>query len=107
MKPSMVRSARQEEIKYFKAMNVYKKVPIKECWSDTGRAPIGVRWVDINKGDSTQPNYRSRLVAKEFKTEDKPEWYAATPPSECLKVIRGKMAANRNRKIAYADVSRA
>ena len=27
---------------------------------------VGVRWVDINKGDNQNPLYRSRLVAKEF-----------------------------------------
>ena len=43
---------------------------------------VGARWVDINKGDNHHPNYRSRLVAMEFKTDEKPEWYAATPPSE-------------------------
>ena len=34
----------------------------------------------INKGDVLCPNYRSRLVAREFHTNDRPEWYAATPP---------------------------
>ena len=59
-----VREARREEIVYFKDMKVYKKVPISQCRQETGREPIGVRWVDINKGDSTNPNYRSRLVAQ-------------------------------------------
>ena len=63
--------------------------------------------VDINKGDTTDPNYRSRLVAKEFKTDERPEWYAATPPGECLKVLLSKMAAGKKRKLVYADVSRA
>ena len=27
---------------------------------------IGTRWVDIDKGDEAKPDYRSRLVAKEF-----------------------------------------
>ena len=27
---------------------------------------VAVRWIDINKGDSKTPLYRSRLVAKEF-----------------------------------------
>ena len=62
--PAEVRKARKEEIRYFKEMNVYKKVPLAECWAKTGRAPIGVRWVDVNKGDSKNKNYRSRLVAK-------------------------------------------
>ena len=102
-----VRTARKEEMVYFKKMGVYKKVPLKVCWEETGKAPIGVRWVDINKGDSLNPNYRSRLVAREFKTEERPEWYAATPPSECLKLMISKLASDKNKKMMYADVSRA
>ena len=86
--PALMRAARLEEMAYFKEMKVYEKVSVEECMRATGRKPIGVRWVDINKGDSAQPNYRSRLVAKEFKgKEDRPEWFAATPPSECLKLM--------------------
>ena len=77
-------AARREEIKYFREMGLYDKVDLAEAWEVTGRAPIAVRWVDINKGDSQSPLYRSRLVAKEFNTVVKPEVYAATPPSECL-----------------------
>ena len=33
----------------------------------TGKKPIGSRWVDINKGDEVNSDYRSRLVAKEIK----------------------------------------
>ena len=107
LRPELVREARKEEMRYFRDMKVYEKVDIAECWAATGKAPIGVRWVDINKGDVAQPNYRSRLVAKEFKTEERPEWYAATPPGECLKIILSKMASNRKLKMLYADVSRA
>ena len=63
LEPRLMREARQAEIAYFKSMNVYTKVPIAECWRETGRAPISTRWVDINKGDAICPNYRSRLVA--------------------------------------------
>ena len=63
-------------------MEVYEKVPKWLCLQETGEEPISVRWVDVNKGDSENPNYQSRLVAREFKTDDRPEWYAATPPSE-------------------------
>ena len=62
--PELVAEARKEEIKYFKSRRVYEKVPIEECRHQTGKPPIGVRWVDINKGDETFKNYRSRLVAK-------------------------------------------
>ena len=91
--PAMMRKARKEEIQYFKDMNVYEKVDINECWCETGKAPIAVRWVDINKGDTQNPLYRSRLVAKEFNTGVKPELYAATPPSECLRMMISKMAS--------------
>ena len=65
---------------YFREMGVYEKVPIAEAWAKTGRPPITCRWVDINKGDDVVPNYRSRLVAREFRTTDGFEMYAATPP---------------------------
>ena len=59
--------ARREEIAYFRDMGIYEKVDINEAWSETGKAPIAVRWVDIGKGDTANPKYRSRLVAKELK----------------------------------------
>ena len=107
LKPNLMIAARKEEIQYFKNMNVYEKVMLEECWEQTGKGPIDVRWVDINKGDEAQPNYRSRLVAKEFKDDLRPELYAATPPSECLRMMISKMACQRGVRMMYADVSRA
>ena len=89
---SRVRAARVEEIAYFKSMNVYEKVPVSEAWERTGKGPIQTRWIDINKGDEGNPLYRSRLVAKEFNTEKRPDLFAATPPAECLKMLLSKMA---------------
>ena len=88
-------------------MKVYDKVPNEECWEQTGRAPIATRWIDVNKGGTARPNYRSRLVAKEFKTEVNPELYAATPPSESLRLMISKFASNRSMDLMYANVSRA
>ena len=51
-------------MKEFVKHNVYNKVSLKKCWERTGKAPIGVRWVGVNKGDKIHPEYRSRLVAK-------------------------------------------
>ncbi len=39
------------------------------CWRITGRALVGVTWVDTNKGDEEKPEYRCRLVAKEIKND--------------------------------------
>ena len=107
LNPKLVRNARQEEMKYFKEMGVYVKVPKQECWAQTAKNPIAVRWIDINKGDKENPNYRSRLVAKEFKTDINPELYAATPPSECLRMLISRMASQEGSEMMYADVSRA
>ena len=43
---------------------MHEKVDMGKCMRATGKRPIAVRRVDINKGDAAQPNYRSRLVAK-------------------------------------------
>eukprot|EP00973_Karenia_brevis_P049190 6823036-Karenia_brevis.AAC.1 len=72
-------------MRYFKKMGVYKKVPKSKCHQLTGREPIGVRWVDVNKQDNDNPLYRSRLVAKQFKTGKDPELFAATPHLEAMK----------------------
>ena len=48
-KGHLVGKARQEEMEYFFGMNVYTKVPESEAWDRTGKRPIGVRWVDVNR----------------------------------------------------------
>ncbi len=62
--PQLVRAAREEEMEEFRKCGVYEKVPIEEAIKNTGKQPIGVRWVDVNKGDDIHPEVRSRLVAK-------------------------------------------
>ena len=65
-----VREARQAELEHIDAHGVWEVVPIDEAWQVTGKKPIGVRWVDIDKGARTGlGNYRSRLVAKEFRLQ--------------------------------------
>ena len=71
----------------FAKHGVYEKVPTEECWRKTGAAPIGTRWVDVNKGDDGKPEYRSRLVAKEIKTNKREDLFAATPPLEAQKTL--------------------
>ena len=52
--------ARQKEIEEVKKHGVYENVPLSECCDQTGKGPIGTRWVDVNKGDTVHPEYRSR-----------------------------------------------
>ena len=73
-----VKEARQEEIGYIRKHEVYQKV--KRSSVPVGEKIIKVRWIDINKGDEVQPDIRSRLVAKDYKSEDRPELFAGTLP---------------------------
>ena len=79
-------------MKYFEDMNVYSKVPEAEAWGSTGRRPIGVRWVDTNKGDDAEPNYRSRLVAKDIRRKGEDAIFAPSPPLESLRSVLSLVA---------------
>ena len=75
----------------------------------TGKPPIKVRWVDVNKGSKEMPEIRSRLVAKEIKRSEKPELFAGTPPLESLKLLLSVAASSGSAGtcIMHNDVSRA
>ena len=63
----LVKAARAKELEYFKAKRVWDKRPVGESRRVTGKPPISVRWVDVNKGDNENPNIRSRLVARQIR----------------------------------------
>ena len=48
--PVKVKEARKTEMKTYSEMKVYTKVPIQQCYDETGKEPIGTRWVDVNRG---------------------------------------------------------
>ena len=75
---SEVIKARLEEMQH----KVYVEVQIQQCYDSTGEAPIKVHWIDINKEDEENREYRSRLVANEIKTDKRLDLFAATPPLE-------------------------
>ena len=68
------------------------------------------RWIDVNKGDSTNSKYRSRYVAKELNTGDEDGLFASTPPLPNLRLIISD-AATRDQEedevIVVNDVARA
>ena len=90
--PEMVRKARELEMQYMDELKVLENSNRDECMTETGRAPIPTDWVDIIKGDSLRPNYRSRLVCQEThgrSTIDVEDWaatFAATPPYEAFRL---------------------
>ena len=82
LKNPLVKQARATELEFFRSKKVWVKVPKAQARSQSGRPPISVRWVDVNKGDEINPNYRSRLVAHQLKARDTSgqSYLAPAPP---------------------------
>ena len=83
----LVQAARRKELEYFESKSVWKRVPISEAHRIAGRAPITVRWVDVNKGDDEVPDIRSRLVARQIRGANEDPMFAPTPPLEALRTV--------------------
>jgi hypothetical protein len=83
----MVRRAIEEEMGEVRKHQVRMKVPIAKCWTETGKASIGTQWIDVNKGDIENPEYRSEQVAKEIHTHNREDLFAATPPLKARKML--------------------
>ena len=59
-----------------------------------GKPPISVKWVDVNKSDDEEPNYRSRLVAREIRVPGEASIFAPTPPLEALRTVLSMAATD-------------
>ena len=81
-----MRKARAVEMVYSERLGVYERVPMSHQIA-TGGKTIGIRWVDINKGDTAEPDYRSRLDRREFAVGRDDALYAATAPLKALGLI--------------------
>ena len=75
-----------------KRRKVYFYAQRGEAMRVTGKEPIGVGWVDTDKGNLI----RSRLVAKEFRRAWQQSIFAGTPPLEVLRLICGEAAKGMN-----------
>ena len=84
--PDLVKKAREVEMGYFAKLGVYEYATHADQQMTLGKI-IGVRWVDVNKGIHDDPEYRSRLVGREFNVGKDDALYAATPPLEALRII--------------------
>ena len=104
----LVRQARAEEVKFMLDWGVWERAPISDCWKETGRAPIGSKWVDVNKGDATRPQIRSRFVVKEIATYKTDDFFTATPPLEALRLLLSLAASSsQDIKVEVLDARKA
>ena len=104
-----VKKARRVELEHANRKKVWEKTTREEA-RRRGWRIIKTRWIDINKGDDRNPNYRSRLVGKEFNDGEVVALFAATPPLEALRVLVSEAATveKGGRKVMVInDVSRA
>ena len=90
----LVRKARRAELEYFESKNVWYKRPRAEAYQKMGKPPISVKWVDVNKGDTENPNYRSRLVAREIRKPWEDTIFAPTLPLESLRTVLSMAATD-------------
>ena len=106
---SAVRKARKLELKYLRDLGVYEKVDEKEAIEKYGITPIDTKWIDTDKAfEGEKLQIRSRICAREFKSDDRPYLYAGTPPLEALKAIISIAANHKGTfSIMHIDVSRA
>ena len=84
--PEMAKAARRLEIAYAEKKPVCEKIP-RRLAKERGWEIVRSRWIDINKGDDKKPNYRSRMVGKEFNDSELEGLVAATPPLEALRLL--------------------
>ena len=104
-----VHKARELELKYLRDLGVCEKVDEREAVEKYGVTPIDTKWIDTDKAFEVEPmQIRSRMCAREFKSDDRPDLYAGTPPLEALKALLS-IAANHKEtfSIMHIDVSRA
>ena len=95
-----VLKARREELDWVHKAQVYTKVPLGECYNETGKEPITLKWVDRNKGDQIKENYRSRLVVREIKKQHGAlpvhESTSSMPPLEAAKLLCSLAVSRKN-----------
>ena len=70
-------------------MEVYEYSTEAEALARTGRNPVGLKWIDTNKGSAEAPRYRSRLVCTAVRHKGVEAIFSATPPLETLRILLG------------------
>ena len=88
----LAQDAMFDEIKYF-AENVIEIVDTSQISAFKDPKLLGGRWVSANKGDKDNPKVRCRFVATEVNHGDtNADFYAATPPLECERLLFSQFA---------------
>ena len=90
-----MQAARAEEVSFMENWECWQRVAWGEAVREGGRRPIQTRWADVNKGDTSSPDVRARLVAKYFAVYKDDSFYAATLPLEALILLISDLASRK------------
>lgn len=99
------------DIQYVRDMRVYAYVD--RSHQRGARGPLnGTKRVIVNKGDTSNPDVRARLVGREFRSGSEDSLYASTPPLEALRYLISDVATRESdiqepTGIMISDVRRA
>ena len=101
--PEELKRAMDLELKRMEELSVFERVP----WENAEGKLVKSRWVKAVKLDAQGHRFvRARLVAKEIKTSERMDTYAATPPLSTVRLIVSLAASkSRRRSVARHDVS--
>ena len=104
-----VKQTRGQGLKYLRELGVYDKVGEHAAVAKYDVTPIDTKWVDIDETFEGEPmQIRSRIVAREFHSEDRPDLYGGTSSLEALKAIISIVESHSPEfSLMHVDVSRA
>ena len=104
-----VKQAREQELKCLRELRVCEKVDEHAALAKYHVTPIDTKWVDTGKAFEEEPmQIRSRIIAREIRSADKPDLYAGILPPEALKAIKSVAASHSPQfPLMHVDVSRA
>ena len=94
--------ARKKEIDYIEKKHAWMKVTREEAvrrgW------PLKSRWIEVNAGDVSRKNHRSRFMGKELNNRAMDGLSAGIPPLEALRYLTHRAAATDDRTRAEYNI---
>ena len=112
LEPSLIRTAIEDELDYFNS-KVWEICTTEEMKSIPDYILVRSRWVLCNKGDSSSPDVRARLVSCELNNGEKNDFFSAsTPPLEGKRMLFSRYVSERQRKgkplrLSFVDIRKA
>ena len=82
-----VRKARGQELKYLCDFGAYEKVDEREAIAQCHFTPVDTKWVDTDESFEGESCKSDHELLQGFKSDDRPDLCAGTPPLEALRAI--------------------